>query len=215
MDESIRCHTTPSRRPIIAVASAEGSVDLFEWEFEQVSYALSYQFSPSPHITQRIHLRNNCETQPPCAWPPLMSCAYLSTGPIGGCQQGMNLSCFVVLTESHPLLSTAGSLAMSLSDGALILLEPDQTGQLAVTNTWAAHAHEPWCVAWNYWDSNMIYSGVYSFPSVNACLLMSCHQEGTTCSSRYGTQGRVSRTRSSPTKGMFTRNAHPMIVVVE
>ena len=27
-----------SRRPLLAVATAEGSVDLFEWELEQVSY---------------------------------------------------------------------------------------------------------------------------------------------------------------------------------
>jgi len=39
------------------------------------------------------------------------------------------------------------------------LLEPDQTGQLVSTSTWAAHAHEPWCVAWDYWDTNVIYSG--------------------------------------------------------
>jgi len=48
---------------------------------------------------------------------------------------------------------------VSLSDGNLTLLEPGQTGQPVVTNTWAAHAHEPWCVAWNYWDTNVIYSG--------------------------------------------------------
>ncbi|KAH9049337.1 WD-40 repeat-containing protein [Lactarius hengduanensis] len=55
--------------------------------------------------------------------------------------------------------STAGSLVVSLSDGKLTLLEPDQTGQLSITSAWAAHAHEPWCVAWNYWDTNVIYSG--------------------------------------------------------
>jgi len=33
-----RCHTTSSRRPLMAVAKAEGSVDIFEWELEQVSY---------------------------------------------------------------------------------------------------------------------------------------------------------------------------------
>ena len=55
--------------------------------------------------------------------------------------------------------SVAGSLVVSLSDGNLAFLEPDQTGQLATTNTWAAHSHEPWCVAWNYWDTNVIYSG--------------------------------------------------------
>jgi hypothetical protein len=55
--------------------------------------------------------------------------------------------------------SVAGSLIVSLSDGNLALLEPDQTGQLATTKTWIAHSHEPWCVAWNYWDTNVIYSG--------------------------------------------------------
>lgn len=33
-----RCHTTPGRRPLLAVADAEGGVNLFEWDFEQVSY---------------------------------------------------------------------------------------------------------------------------------------------------------------------------------
>jgi len=61
------CHTTPSRQPLIAVAGAEGSVDLFEWDFEQVS--------------------NNYETLAPCSLPPLTSCAFLSTGPIGRCQR--------------------------------------------------------------------------------------------------------------------------------
>jgi len=48
---------------------------------------------------------------------------------------------------------------VSLSDGTLTLLEPDQTGQPVITSTWAAHAYEPWCVAWNYYDNNVIYSG--------------------------------------------------------
>ena len=55
--------------------------------------------------------------------------------------------------------STTGSLVVSLSDGTLSLLEPDQTGQLVITSSWVAHAHEPWCVAWNYDDFNVIYSG--------------------------------------------------------
>lgn len=55
--------------------------------------------------------------------------------------------------------STTGSLVVSLSDGTLSLLEPDQTGQLVITSAWVAHAHEPWCVAWNYDDPNVIYSG--------------------------------------------------------
>jgi hypothetical protein len=40
-----RCHTTPSRRPLLAVADAEGGVNLFEWDFEQVSYRPFYKFS--------------------------------------------------------------------------------------------------------------------------------------------------------------------------
>ncbi|KAI9444813.1 WD40-repeat-containing domain protein [Lactarius indigo] len=55
--------------------------------------------------------------------------------------------------------STAGSLVVSLSDGKLTLLEPDQIGQLSIANAWDAHSYEPWCVAWNYWDTNVIYSG--------------------------------------------------------
>jgi len=55
--------------------------------------------------------------------------------------------------------SAMGSLVVSLSDGSLSLLEPDQTGQLVITSAWVAHAHEPWCVAWNYDDPNVIYSG--------------------------------------------------------
>lgn len=61
------CHTMSSRRPLMAVAKAEGGVDLFEWELEQVS--------------------NNCVTLAPCAWRLLMFCACLSTGQIGGYQR--------------------------------------------------------------------------------------------------------------------------------
>lgn len=94
---------------------------------------------------------------------------------------------------------------MSLSDGTLTLLEPDQTGQLVVTSTWAAHAHEPWCVAWNYWDTNVIYSGavVRHFFSLDQHLLISCHKEETTCSSSYGIYDRVLSTLLSLTKGVL------------
>jgi hypothetical protein len=59
-----RCHTTLNRRPLIAVADAEGSVNLFEWDLEQVSYRLpllTISVRPDSHspinVTQK-HLRN-------------------------------------------------------------------------------------------------------------------------------------------------------------
>ncbi|KAH9065753.1 WD40-repeat-containing domain protein [Lactarius vividus] len=56
-------------------------------------------------------------------------------------------------SERRAPTSTASSLVVSLSDGKLTLLEPDQTVLGLPTLT------EPWCVAWNYWDTNVIYSG--------------------------------------------------------
>ncbi|EPT04340.1 hypothetical protein FOMPIDRAFT_1140860 [Fomitopsis schrenkii] len=52
-----------------------------------------------------------------------------------------------------------GSLIVSLSNGSLALLRPDDTNGLSVTETWHAHDHEPWIAAWNYWDTNVVYSG--------------------------------------------------------
>ena len=88
----IRCHTTSNRRPLMAVAKADGSVDLFEWELEQVSYGFILTnsvclFSFSPTTQNR---RNNCFTPAPCAWRLLISCACLLTGQIGGYQRGMD-----------------------------------------------------------------------------------------------------------------------------
>ncbi|KDQ63752.1 hypothetical protein JAAARDRAFT_29786 [Jaapia argillacea MUCL 33604] len=54
--------------------------------------------------------------------------------------------------------STLGSLVVSLSNGSLCLLQPDRSG-LSVINTWAAHDYEPWIAAWDYWNTNIIYSG--------------------------------------------------------
>ncbi|KAF9015168.1 WD40-repeat-containing domain protein [Cyathus striatus] len=51
-----------------------------------------------------------------------------------------------------------GSMAVSLSNGSLALLEP-QESNLIKTATWHAHDYEPWITAWNYWDKNVLYSG--------------------------------------------------------
>ncbi|KZT65138.1 WD40 repeat-like protein [Daedalea quercina L-15889] len=55
--------------------------------------------------------------------------------------------------------SSLGSLIVSLSDGSLALLRPEDTHGLVVAESWHAHDHEPWIAAWDYWDTNVVYSG--------------------------------------------------------
>ncbi|KAI0275060.1 WD-40 repeat-containing protein [Gloeopeniophorella convolvens] len=114
------CHTTQGRRPLLAVADAEGCIDIFEWDIEQKHLHASGPLRIAPSHVLCLSLDWSNRRSP---------------------------------------TSTAGSLAVSLSDGRLALLEPDQTGQLSVTDTWAAHDHEPWIVAWDYWNTNVMFSG--------------------------------------------------------
>ena len=106
-----------------------------------------------------LHDRSDCAVLALCVLPHRTSCVCLSTGPTEGCQPGTEYVASSASCNRSLWNSTAGSLVVSLSDGRLTLLEPDQTGQLSIKNAWAAHTHEPWCVAWNYWDTNLIYSG--------------------------------------------------------
>ncbi|KAI0033176.1 WD-40 repeat-containing protein [Vararia minispora EC-137] len=55
--------------------------------------------------------------------------------------------------------SSLADLVVSLSNGDLALLRQDATGGLSVRDSWHAHDYEPWIAAWNYWDTNIIYSG--------------------------------------------------------
>jgi hypothetical protein len=55
--------------------------------------------------------------------------------------------------------SSLAPLVVSLSNGQLALLRPNEVSGLSVANTWHAHDYEPWVAAWNYWDTNVIYSG--------------------------------------------------------
>ncbi|GBE77939.1 Diphthine methyltransferase [Sparassis crispa] len=55
--------------------------------------------------------------------------------------------------------TTLGPLVVSLSDGSLTILRPQDQSGLTMTDSWAAHDFEPWIAAWDYWDTNVVYSG--------------------------------------------------------
>lgn len=48
---------------------------------------------------------------------------------------------------------------MSSSDGFLSLLVP-RDEEFAIERAWHAHDYEAWIAAWNYWDVNVMYSGI-------------------------------------------------------
>ena len=57
------------------------------------------------------------------------------------------------------LCFSQGRLIVSSSDGYLSLLGCESNGNLSVLQSWFAHDYEPWIAAWNYWDTNICYSG--------------------------------------------------------
>ena len=67
--------------------------------------------------------------------------------------------------------STIGSVVVSLSNGKLALLKPENATGLSVTDTWIAHEYEPWVAAWNYWDTNVIYSGTSIYLQLPLCIV--------------------------------------------
>lgn len=63
------------------------------------------------------------------------------------------------MLSNFPGASLSESIVVSRSDGYLSLLTPGDDGKLEATEEWKAHDFEPWIAAFNYWDSNVIYSG--------------------------------------------------------
>jgi len=53
-----------------------------------------------------------------------------------------------------------GSLVVSLSNGNICVIKPIEGTGLSVIDTWHAHDHEPWVAAWDYWNTDVIYSGL-------------------------------------------------------
>ncbi|TCD71525.1 hypothetical protein EIP91_008906 [Steccherinum ochraceum] len=54
--------------------------------------------------------------------------------------------------------SGLGSLVVSMSDGNISVLKSNGS-ELEVSQTWHAHDYEPWIAAWNYWDTNVVFTG--------------------------------------------------------
>ncbi|KAI9063069.1 WD40 repeat-like protein [Trametes sanguinea] len=52
-----------------------------------------------------------------------------------------------------------GDLIVSLSNGSLSVLRPQNGTGMAVADSWHAHDYEPWIAAWDYWNPNVVYSG--------------------------------------------------------
>ena len=57
------------------------------------------------------------------------------------------------------IASSLGNLVVSMSDGSVALLSPENGAGLSVVDTWTAHEFEAWIAAWDYWDTNVIYTG--------------------------------------------------------
>ncbi|KAL6076316.1 WD repeat-containing protein 85 [Balamuthia mandrillaris] len=56
--------------------------------------------------------------------------------------------------------TATSSIATSHSDHRISIWDCEvATGQLQLSETWEAHEHEAWIVAWNYWDTSVLYSG--------------------------------------------------------
>jgi hypothetical protein len=72
-------------------------------------------------------IENDCVVLALCVLPRLTSCVCPSTGPTEEHQLGMENSASSASCNRSLPSSTAGSLVVSLSDGKLTLLEPDQT----------------------------------------------------------------------------------------
>lgn len=64
----------------------------------------------------------------------------------------------------------SGSLVVSLSDGRVEILRLNE-GEFAVVDSgWHAHDYEPWIAAWDYWDTNVVWTGAWE---------ISCNDEDT------------------------------------
>lgn len=51
-------------------------------------------------------------------------------------------------------------IVVSQSDGSISLAQINDDGSLNVLSTFKAHDFEAWTCAFNYWDTNIIFTGI-------------------------------------------------------
>ncbi|PPQ64277.1 hypothetical protein CVT24_008415 [Panaeolus cyanescens] len=52
-----------------------------------------------------------------------------------------------------------GSIIVSLSNGSVCLLQPQEKAGFFVAKTWHAHDYEPWIATWDQWNPSIVYTG--------------------------------------------------------
>jgi diphthamide biosynthesis protein 7 len=52
---------------------------------------------------------------------------------------------------------------VSQSDGSIVVLSIDNQFGIRETSKWIAHDFEAWIAAFNYWDTNLVYTGWFHF----------------------------------------------------
>ncbi|TDL28441.1 WD40 repeat-like protein [Rickenella mellea] len=72
---------------------------------------------------------------------------------------GPGTLCLSIDWSNRRFAHGVGDLTVSLSDGHVSLLRPSQSSILALSDSWCAHDFECWVSAWNYWDTNVVFSG--------------------------------------------------------
>ncbi|CAG7847072.1 Diphthine methyltransferase; AltName: Full=Diphthamide biosynthesis protein 7; Short=DPH7; AltName: Full=WD repeat-containing protein 85 [Serendipita indica DSM 11827] len=72
--------------------------------------------------------------------------------------EATNLCLSLDWSNRRELTGSNGKVVVSISDGSICTVEPVD-GMYAVTREWHGHDHEPWIAAWNYWDTNVVYTG--------------------------------------------------------
>ncbi|KXN90029.1 Diphthamide biosynthesis protein 7 [Leucoagaricus sp. SymC.cos] len=129
-------HTQENAQPLLAVADSEGNITFHRLNLDEVSVSLINGIALTHSLTQR-HLSQVERVQ--CTSPDTL-CLSLD---------------WANRLSRNPL---DASLVVSLSNGSVCILRPTEAS-VSLSDSWHAHDHEPWIAAWNYWNTNVLYTG--------------------------------------------------------